>query len=191
MVYIQQPDSLQQLLGLLFTLLVMSLFLLPISLLIGCMAGLYAALFGKIKNRLFAFVMPFVIIVLWLLFWASQDYPGPMLAIINYGYMFLYYPMIVVSILPLANHFMKLRRSWIAALFVTTFIMFILLTLGFMSGDQIAKTPVTSPTYLDNLVKYAISSLSVVAYAIAVYTILIVVVKIYNRYIKKSVKETK
>jgi hypothetical protein len=181
-------DIIQQLAG---NLLGILLFLLPMSLLIGCMAALYAYLLDSMKNKLVACAIPFAIIVLWLLFWASQEYPGPMLAIINYGAMFLYYPMIVVSILPLANYFMKLRRSWIAALIVTTLVIFILFTLGFIKGEQIAETPVSAPTYFDNFVKYVFNLLSMMAYAIAGYALLIIVVKAYGRYSKRDTKETK
>jgi len=184
-------DVFQELSGNLFLILIFSIFFLPISLLIGCMAALYAVFLKKIKNRFLSYAIPFAIILLWLLFWASQEYPGPAIGIINYGYMLLYYPMIVVSLLPLANYFAKLKRSWVMALIVATLIMFISFTYGMMKGEQLAVISVTPPTYIDNLVRYTVSLLSTSAYVIAGYVLMIVIAKVFARYSKKGTKENR
>lgn len=151
------------------------LFFLPVSLVMGGIAALYAFLLGRIKNKLISYVIPFAVIVIWSLWAAAQEIPGPMLAVYNYSYMLLFYPMIVVSLLPLANYFIKLEKSWILALVVGTAFMLVSLTLGGLRGEPIATIPAIPPTYVDSLIKIAVSSLSPMGYVLAGYAIVAII----------------
>lgn len=159
--------------------------LLPVSAIVGCVAGLYAWLLQKIKNRYVSYFIPILIIVVWSLWMAAQEILGPMLAAVNFGYMLLYYPMIVVSILPMANHFLKPEKRWLPAMIVAASVMFISLAIGGLEGDQLATIPSIPPTYLDNLLKMVVSFASTMTYVAIGYAVLTVVVKIIA-HIKKT-----
>jgi hypothetical protein len=163
--------------------LILILFL-PVSLIMGCMAVLYAFLLYGLKNRLVSYTIPFAIIIIWSLWVASQEMPGPTIAIVNYGYMFLFYPMVVVSLLPLANYFLNFEKNWMPAFIVCTLVILVLLTQGWLKGEQVAVIPAIPPTYVDNLVKVLVSLLSTMGYVIAGYFMMIVIVNILGR-IKK------
>ncbi len=152
-------------------------FFLLVSFLIGCATALYAFLLQKLKTRHISYAIPFIIVVLWVLWVSSQEIPGPTLAAINFGYMFLYYPMIVVSLLPLASYFIKLDKSWAVALIVATAVMFISLVYGGLRGEQVAVMPSTSQSYIDSLAKNIISLISIAVYVIAGYMVGIAGVK--------------
>jgi hypothetical protein len=158
---------------------------LPVSVIIGCIAGLYAWLLQKIKNRYVSYAIPFLIIIAWSLWMAAKDIPGPVLAVVNYGYMLLYYPMIVVPILPLANHFMNPEKRWVPAMIVAASVMLISLFIGGLKGDQLATIPAIPPTYLDTLLKMAVSFISTMAYVAIGYVVLIMIVKIIAQ-VKKT-----
>jgi hypothetical protein len=164
--------------------LILILFL-PVSLIMGGMAALYAFLLYRLKNRLVSYAIPFAIIIIWSLWVASQEMPGPTIAIVNYGYMLLFYPMVVVSFLPLANYFLKLEKNWMPAFIVGTLVILVLLTQGGLRGEQVAVIPAIPPTYVDNLVKVLVSLLSIMGYVIAGYFMIIVIAAILNRIQKK------
>ena len=120
---------------------------------------------------------------------ASQEIPGPALAMVNYGYMLLFFPMVVVSLLPLANYFLKLEKSWALALVVGTAVMLISFTLGGLNGEQVAVIPEIPPTYIDNLIRVLVSLLSTMGYVVAGYSIAILMLIIPDRIKKRP--ETK
>ena len=157
------------------------LLFLPVSLVLGGVAAFYAFILGRINNRSVSYAIPFVVLIVWSLWAAAQEIPGPMILIYNYGYMLLVYPMIVVSILPLANHIMKLQNSSIPALVVGTAVMLISLTMGGLGGEKLATIPAAPPTYFDNLAKVFVSWLSTMGYAIAGYAILAIIKVIMDK----------
>ncbi|AFC99929.1 hypothetical protein Mtc_1173 [Methanocella conradii HZ254] len=151
------------------------LFFLLASLIIGCTTAFYAYLLQKLKNRYISYAIPLMIIVLWTLWVASQEYHGPTLDIVNCGYTLLYYPMIVVSILPLMDYFIKLDKRWAAAFIVATAVMFILLAYNGLKGEQAIVMPGTPLSY--SLVQHIISLISRAVCVIAGYMAIIVAVK--------------
>ncbi|HTY92042.1 MAG TPA: hypothetical protein VMC84_12775 [Methanocella sp.] len=166
--------------------LVLFPFFLAISLVIGGFAALYALPLQyvearlKIKYRYIAYGLPPVIIVLWLLWEASQEYPGPMLPLINMTSMFVIYPLSAVAILPLTYRFVHPKNSWWMALLATMFAM----TVSFMMHYQDAAIPPQGPppTYVNNLANGTTAVLEMMAYAAVGYAILIGIIKILNFY---------
>jgi|WetSurMetagenome_2_1015567.scaffolds.fasta_scaffold219163_2 hypothetical protein len=159
-------------------------FFLPMSLIMGGFAAFYAFILSRIKNRFISYSIPFAIVLAWILWAAAQEIPGPWATVVNLGYMFLTYPLIVASLLPLANYIIKLENSWILALVAGTMVMLFSLTRGGLGGDQIVTVPAVPPGYFDNLIKVFVSWLTTSVYVIAGYAILAIIKTIRAGWIK-------
>ncbi|WP_230741882.1 hypothetical protein [Methanooceanicella nereidis] len=123
-------------------------------------------------------------IAIWLLWEAAQEYPGPMLPLINISAFFLIYPMAVVALYPIADYFIKPKNGWLIVLIVTTLAMFTNFLAGY-GEDVIPVMTDAPPTYLDNLIKGATGILNYMTYGMIFYIIIILIAKIF-KFKKKS-----
>ena len=150
----------------------LALFFLFIAFLIGCTAAFYVFILQRLKDRRISYIIPPIIIALWVLLVSSQEMSGPALTAINFMFMFLYYPLIVVSFLPLANTFVKLDRGWAVAMAVATLVIFTLLLYGGLEGEKIAM--LHEPlSYMDNLARNIFSLIDTAFYVIIGYAVVV------------------
>lgn len=99
---------------------------------------------------------------------SSQDMHGPALTAINFTFMFLYYPLIVVSFMPPAKALARINEGWAIAMAVATMVMFVSLLYGGLRGEEVAvmREPAS---YMDNLARLVVSLVYTVFYVIVGY----------------------